>query len=131
MVRTTKNPDVVKKIFHSRHFCISFLAEYSAMQLLEDAPHNLQIHRVDIKRSIIYSRRYACDLLTYILRKCPDLDDIRNYMYKILIGLYHAHNRGIVHRDIKGANIFVNYNDTGVTDLVIGDWGACHYIGDT
>ncbi|KAL1533893.1 [pyruvate dehydrogenase (acetyl-transferring)] kinase [Salvia divinorum] len=44
---------------------------------------------------------------------------IKLYMQQILRGLEHSHSRGILHRDIKGANILVDSN--GV--LKIGDFG--------
>ncbi|KAL0359991.1 UNVERIFIED_CONTAM: putative serine/threonine-protein kinase [Sesamum radiatum] len=44
---------------------------------------------------------------------------IKCYMQQILSGLEHCHNRGVLHRDIKGSNLLVNNN--GI--LKIGDFG--------
>ncbi|XP_042036706.1 probable serine/threonine-protein kinase At1g54610 [Salvia splendens] len=44
---------------------------------------------------------------------------IKFYMQQILRGLEHCHSRGILHRDIKGANILVDSNGA----LKIGDFG--------
>lgn len=47
------------------------------------------------------------------------LVQIKFYMQQILRGLEHCHSRGILHRDIKGANILVDSNGA----LKIGDFG--------
>ncbi|KAL2231816.1 probable serine/threonine-protein kinase At1g09600 [Sesamum indicum] len=44
---------------------------------------------------------------------------IKCYMQQILSGLEHCHNRGVLHRDIKGSNLLVDNN--GI--LKIGDFG--------
>ncbi|XP_031122107.1 probable serine/threonine-protein kinase At1g09600 isoform X1 [Ipomoea triloba] len=49
---------------------------------------------------------------------------IKCYMQQLLLGLEHCHGRGVLHRDIKGANLLVDYN--GV--LKIGDFGLANYF---
>ncbi|KAK4375302.1 hypothetical protein RND71_005979 [Anisodus tanguticus] len=44
---------------------------------------------------------------------------IKCYMQQLLWGLEHCHNRGVLHRDIKGSNLLIG--DNGV--LKIGDFG--------
>ncbi len=51
---------------------------------------------------------------------------IRVYTRQILLGLEYLHHRGIMHRDIKGANILVD-----TTGLVkVADFGASKQIED-
>ncbi|KAG4114402.1 hypothetical protein ERO13_D12G044300v2 [Gossypium hirsutum] len=44
---------------------------------------------------------------------------IKCYMQQLLRGLDHCHSRGVLHRDIKGANLLIDYNG----NLKIGDFG--------
>ncbi|KAL4556175.1 hypothetical protein LXL04_038818 [Taraxacum kok-saghyz] len=44
---------------------------------------------------------------------------IKCYMQQLLLGLEHCHNRGVLHRDIKGSNLLIDNNG----NLKIGDFG--------
>lgn len=44
---------------------------------------------------------------------------IKCYMQQLLRGLEHCHNRGVLHRDIKGSNLLIDNNG----NLKIGDFG--------
>ncbi|GJS68072.1 probable serine/threonine-protein kinase [Tanacetum coccineum] len=61
------------------------------------------------------------------LLSCPDINftesQIKCYMKQLLEGLEHCHSRGVMHRDIKGANLLVN--NEGV--MKIGDFGLANF----
>lgn len=52
---------------------------------------------------------------------------IKCYMKQLFEGLEHCHNRGILHRDIKGSNLLIDNNGL----LKIGDFGLANfYLSD-
>ncbi|KAI3752644.1 hypothetical protein L2E82_24679 [Cichorium intybus] len=57
------------------------------------------------------------------LAACPTIEltesQIKCYMQQLLRGLEHCHNRGVLHRDIKGSNLLIDNNG----NLKIGDFG--------
>ncbi|GKV24471.1 hypothetical protein SLEP1_g34083 [Rubroshorea leprosula] len=52
---------------------------------------------------------------------------IKCYMQQLLRGLEHCHSRGILHRDIKGSNLLIDYNG----NLKIGDFGLATFYRPT
>ena len=53
------------------------------------------------------------------------LEELKFYLYKILIALDHCHSKGIIHRDLKPQNIVAN-RDTKVLKLI--DFGLSEFF---
>ncbi|XP_040999160.1 probable serine/threonine-protein kinase At1g54610 [Juglans microcarpa x Juglans regia] len=65
------------------------------------------------------------DLATIISRPEGKLTEaqVKCYMHQLLSGLQHCHDKGILHRDIKGANLLIDKNGM----LKIADFGLANY----
>ncbi|XP_028221554.1 probable serine/threonine-protein kinase At1g54610 [Glycine soja] len=50
---------------------------------------------------------------------------VKCYMHQFLSGLQHCHDRGILHRDIKGSNLLIDKNRM----LKIADFGLANFYG--
>ncbi|KAK7391226.1 hypothetical protein VNO78_19638 [Psophocarpus tetragonolobus] len=50
---------------------------------------------------------------------------VKCYMHQLLSGLQHCHDRGILHRDIKGSNLLIDKSGM----LKIADFGLANYYG--
>ncbi|XP_075082002.1 putative serine/threonine-protein kinase At1g54610 [Nicotiana tabacum] len=48
---------------------------------------------------------------------------VKRYMEQLLLGLQHCHERGILHRDIKGSNLLIDKNGM----LKIADFGLANF----
>lgn len=54
------------------------------------------------------------------------IDTVAAYARQILLGLQYLHSHGVVHRDIKGANILVNHNG----DVKLTDFGSAKKLNN-
>ncbi|CDP11433.1 unnamed protein product [Coffea canephora] len=66
-----------------------------------------------------------CDLASIITRPDERLTEpqVKCYMHQLLSGLQHCHEKGILHRDIKGSNLLIDKKGM----LKIADFGLANY----
>ncbi|KAL6603190.1 hypothetical protein ACP70R_043551 [Stipagrostis hirtigluma subsp. patula] len=108
---------------------VQFMAREIRMLRRLDHPNVIKLEGVATSRMHIYLVfDFMCsDLARLICRPDQRLTEpqIKSYMQQLLSGLQHCHDRGILHRDIKSANLLIDRH--GV--LKIGDFGLANFYG--
>ncbi|XP_062229628.1 probable serine/threonine-protein kinase At1g54610 isoform X2 [Phragmites australis] len=103
------------------------------MRILQglDHPNVIRLEGIATSRMhrsiyLVFDFMYS-DLARLVARPGQRLTEpqIKCYMQQLLSGLQHCHERGILHRDIKGSNLLIDRD--GV--LKIGDFGLANYYG--
>ncbi len=51
------------------------------------------------------------------------LEDAARLVRQVTDALQYAHNQGVVHRDVKSANVFIHNNLNGPPDMLVADFG--------
>ncbi|XP_063409892.1 serine/threonine-protein kinase Pink1, mitochondrial-like [Mytilus trossulus] len=77
----------------------------------------------------IVMKKYDMTLREYLEQHKPDVRTRCLLLTQLLEGIIHLGNHGIAHRDIKTDNMFLEYSESSVPKLVIGDFGCC--LADT
>ncbi len=129
------NRDVALKILndelHSDEDAIRrFVNESKAVAMLSE-PHIVSIYDVAFTDTLQYIAMEFVDgttLKDYMKNKLPlSVQEALHYTEQILMGLEHAHEKGIVHQDIKPQNILlldgghIKVADFGIAKLPTGD----------
>jgi serine/threonine protein kinase len=65
-------------------------------------------------------QRSSSDVLT--------LEDAARLVRQVADALQYAHNQGVIHRDVKSANVFIRNNMTGPPDMLVSDFGFAQPI---
>ncbi|XP_052142974.1 probable serine/threonine-protein kinase At1g54610 [Oryza glaberrima] len=110
---------------------VRFMAREMMILRRLDHPNVIRLDGIATSRMhrsiyLVFDFMYS-DLTRIICRPDHRLTEpqIKCYMQQLLSGLQHCHERGILHRDIKGSNLLIDRH--GV--LKIGDFGLANYYG--
>ncbi|KAJ9146092.1 hypothetical protein P3X46_028402 [Hevea brasiliensis] len=108
---------------------VKFMArEIMILQKL-DHPNVVKLEGIATSR-LHYSLYLVFDFMQTDLASiitCPEgrltEPQVKSYMHQLLSGLQHCHERGILHRDIKGSNLLIDKSGM----LKIADFGLANY----
>jgi serine/threonine protein kinase len=91
-----------------------------------ESPCTIKYIRVDIgpKNTKLYMRGYSRTLFDYLKKYDPDPERIRSIMRQILTAVHSLHKIGIVHRDVKPENLFMDDS----RHVVLGDYGFATFV---
>jgi len=122
--RTSSNDDVaIKVISGSTNNDEKLLAEVRNHRRMNH-PHVIKVHEVIERKSnmyIVMELVTGGDLFDYTVKSQPRLPEreARRIFQQIVAGVEHIHGRGVVHRDLKLENIFMDTDG----NAKIGDFG--------
>ena len=102
-----------------------FLREAEASSRLQH-PHIVRVYEVRPQEGILVMEHMTGGTLADRLAKQGALSpaSVRRLALEVLAGLEAAHSHGIVHRDVKPANILFD----GAGNAKLGDFGAAHLL---
>lgn len=102
----------------------SYIKELASVYTLKSSKHVLIPSRIDAPTCIYYPR-CICDLSHHRKTSVLSIIQIKRIIHQLLIVLNTSHSMGIIHRDVKPANILI-VNDN--LDIALIDWGMSIFI---
>jgi serine/threonine protein kinase len=121
---------VIKPGMDSRRVIARFEAERQALALL-DHPNIAHVHdagTTDIGRPYFVMEHVAgLPITEYSDRNKLSIEDRLDLFRQVCDGVHHAHQRGIIHRDIKASNILVTLKESKAIPKII-DFGVARAI---
>jgi serine/threonine-protein kinase len=99
-------------------------------------PHIVGVHdRGEFDGHLWISMDYVegTDASRLVKESYPDgmpIDDVRAIVQAVAGALDYAHDRGLLHRDVKPANILLTHPDAGERRILLADFGVARHLGD-
>ena len=100
-------------------------------------PHIVEVHdRGDVDGQLWISMDYVegTDAGRLLVEQYPDgmpPDEVLRIITAVADALDYAHSRGLLHRDVKPANILMANHDTEGQRIMLADFGIARRIGET
>src|SRR3984893_5677913 len=89
-------------------------------------PHILPLIEFGDERGILYLVMPFIEggtLTSYLRRTLPGLDDVSTIYQQLLDAVEHAHEEGLIHRDIKSSNVLLEQRRSGPPYAYLADFG--------
>ncbi len=89
-------------------------------------PHILQLIEFGDEKGILYLVMPFIDggtLTSYLRRSLPGLDEVSAIYQQLLDAVEHAHEHGLIHRDIKSSNVLLEERRSGTPYVYLADFG--------
>src|SRR4029077_4218317 len=100
-------------------------------------PHIVEVHdRGEVDGQLWISMDYVegTDAGRLLAERYPDgmpADEVVRIVTAVAAALDYAHQRGLLHRDVKPANILVANPDTADERIMLADFGIARRLGET
>ena len=99
-------------------------------------PHIVGVHdRGEFNGQLWISMDYVegTDASRLVKERYPDgmpVDEVCDIVRAVAGALDYAHDRGLLHRDVKPANILLTHPDDGERRILLADFGVARHLGD-
>lgn len=94
-------------------------------------PHILPLIEFGDEQGILYLVMPFVEggtLTRYLRRALPDLAEVAAIFQQLLDAVEHAHEQGLIHRDIKSSNVLLELNRVGMPYAYLADFGLVRTI---
>lgn len=107
-----------------------FLREVASLTALQHTECVPKIIEVDVSAPSITMEKYDDNLFLFNHRHRLNETKTQKVIYRIAECLFQAHSKGIIHRDVKSANILIKTSlRNNITEIVLADWGSAGLDG--